>query len=420
MLLIVKFFITKTKSMLQTINKLARRRVLFISFLAIIFLAPAAHGQTPWNLNQLLTAPTFKWLNQDTARVRMLVYTGLPFRNLKSTGIFAYYATPGSLSGNAKLDKNLPLIVLVHGGGGKAFKEWVTLWAKRGYAAIAMDLAGRDGDGNRLPDGGPDQTDVAKYLTIDSAMNTQWVYHAVANVILAHSLALSFKTIDPDKTAITGISWGGFLTCIVAGLDNRFKAAIPVYGCGYLNEPGAYFGKALSKLKGGGREKWMALYDPSNYIAKAKIPFLWVGGADDKFYQVTSVAKTYGLIKKQSAYRFLATMKHGHSEGWAPPEIGKFVDQYLLSGPPLPVINEIKINGTQITAGINPSAGVVSATFTSTSNDLNAVNKQWKITGAMVKGNRISVASPTVGTTLCFFNIKDADGNVISSEYIFP
>ena len=27
--------------------------------------------------------------------------------------------------------------------------------------------------------------------------------------------------------AITGISWGGYLTCIVAGLDDRLKAAVP-------------------------------------------------------------------------------------------------------------------------------------------------------------------------------------------------
>ena len=32
--------------------------------------------------------------------------------------------------------------LLVHGGEGTAFREWAELWAKRGYAAIAMDLAG--------------------------------------------------------------------------------------------------------------------------------------------------------------------------------------------------------------------------------------------------------------------------------------
>jgi dienelactone hydrolase len=38
--------------------------------------------------------------------------------------------------------ESFPGIVLVHGGGGAAFAKWAELWAKRGYAGIAMDLAG--------------------------------------------------------------------------------------------------------------------------------------------------------------------------------------------------------------------------------------------------------------------------------------
>ena len=44
----------------------------------------------------------------------------------------------------------LPAMVLVHGGGGKAFREWAELWAERGYVALAMDLAGHGPDGKRL------------------------------------------------------------------------------------------------------------------------------------------------------------------------------------------------------------------------------------------------------------------------------
>ena len=34
-------------------------------------------------------------------------------------------------------------MVLVHGGGGTAFAEWVKAWTSRGYAAIAMDTCGQ-------------------------------------------------------------------------------------------------------------------------------------------------------------------------------------------------------------------------------------------------------------------------------------
>jgi dienelactone hydrolase len=111
---------------------------------------------------------------------------------------------------------------LVHGGGGTAFREWAELWARRGYAAIAMDLAGsRPVEGanahaaenrTRLPQGGPGQGDEEKFGSIDKPPTEQWPYHAVASVIKAHSLIRSFDHVDREKTAVTGISWGGYLT----------------------------------------------------------------------------------------------------------------------------------------------------------------------------------------------------------------
>ena len=46
--------------------------------------------------------------------------------------------------------------------------------------------------------------------------------------------------VDPDRIGVTGISWGGYLTCIVAGVDPRFRFAAPVYGCGFLGDNSAW------------------------------------------------------------------------------------------------------------------------------------------------------------------------------------
>ena len=92
-----------------------------------------------------------------------------------------------------------------------------------------------------------------KFGAIDQPVTDQWTYHAVADVILAHSLVLSFPEVDPNRTALTGISWGGYLTCIVAGLDDRFKAAVPVYGCGFLDENSVWLGR-FAKMSPANRE----------------------------------------------------------------------------------------------------------------------------------------------------------------------
>ena len=40
--------------------------------------------------------------------------------------------------------------------------------------------------------------------------------------------------VDAGRIGLTGISWGGYMTCVVAGVDPRYRFAVPVYGCGFL------------------------------------------------------------------------------------------------------------------------------------------------------------------------------------------
>ena len=128
---------------------------------------------TPWEIAALKKAPKFEWIRQE-GDVQALLYAGEKYRG-KPTRVFAYYASPRTL-GQAVKGK-VPGIVLVHGGGGTAFANWAQLWAKRGYAAIAMDLAGCGEGRKRLPDGGPGQSHTDKFSTIDEPLENQWSYH---------------------------------------------------------------------------------------------------------------------------------------------------------------------------------------------------------------------------------------------------
>src|SRR5690242_6414454 len=85
---------------------------------------------TPWKLEGLSKPPKFEWIN-ETEPVRSLFYEGEKY-NGKPTRVFAYYASPRTL-GRAMKQNPHPAIVLVHGGGGTAFREWAELWAQNGY-----------------------------------------------------------------------------------------------------------------------------------------------------------------------------------------------------------------------------------------------------------------------------------------------
>ena len=115
--------------------------------LTAVVTAATAQTASPWNLKELSRAPAVEWV-QNGRSIRSLYYAGEPFQG-KPTRVFAYFALPEHSTGP------VPAMVLVHGGGGRAFAEWATLWAQRGYAAIAMDLNGCGPDGQRLSDGGP-------------------------------------------------------------------------------------------------------------------------------------------------------------------------------------------------------------------------------------------------------------------------
>lgn len=377
----------------------------------------------PWNLEALSSPPKFEWVDEKSP-VRSLMYVGEPYGG-KPTRVFAYYASPATLAGTQPAaGAKVPAVVLIHGGGGTAFAEWAELWAKRGYAAIAMDLAGtRPIPGKnphdrknreRLSDGGPGQGDDEKFGSIDKAPGEQWPYHAVANAILAHSLIRSFEGVDVDRTAVTGISWGGYLTCIVAGLDNRFKAAVPVYGCGFLHDNSAWLSR-FKKMSPQQRDRWVELWDPSRYLPAVSMPILFVNGTNDFAYPLDSYMKSYNAVPAPKQLCITVKMPHGHQPGWNAVEVGLFIDQHLRGGQPLPVLEQVKVENDTVSIRWQSEAKITKAQLHYTT-DTTAINKrEWVSVPAKVEGDHASVAAPPAAATVWFLTITDDRGATVSS-----
>jgi len=188
----------------------------------------------PWDLDSLFEVP--QWETTDIAAVagmKSIFYKSIEYKG-KAVDVYAYYSAP---AGEAP-EGGWPALVHVHGGGGTAYPEWVKAWNAHGYACISMDLEGhcpeKDELGNRKPTPNPGPGRVGVFDDWTLPLDEQWYYHAVAQIVKAHSLLRSFPEINPDKIGISGASWGGTLTSTVMGVDTRFCFAIPVYGSGYL------------------------------------------------------------------------------------------------------------------------------------------------------------------------------------------
>jgi len=273
----------------------------------------------PWNMRELGKTPPATWGPRGNF-VQEVYYDGEALGG-KPTRVFAYVGRPNG-SGP------FPGVVLVHGGGGKAFLEWADHWAKRGYVSIAMDTSG-NGPSGRLPEGGPDQDDKTKFRNFTAEETREmWTYHAVAAVIRAHSLLLSMPEVDRKRTAITGISWGGYLTCIVAGLDHRFKAAVPVYGSGFLGENSVWKNSSLARMDPEARALWLKTFDPSNYLMNVRCPILFFNGTHDFAYPLDSYQTSYNLVDPKLRHiSIVMNLPHGHI--WTFPEPEAFIDQIV-------------------------------------------------------------------------------------------
>lgn len=391
----------------------------------------------PWNIAALQqTVPSMRWASQAGA-VHSLYYVGETFQG-RPTEVFAFYASPRTL-GRAEGKTRFPGVVLIHGGGGTAFAEWAWLWAKRGYAAIAMDLGGcqppdpvydpktgvpqtnraaKADSRQRLPNGGPAQGHPEKFDSIGGDTSDDWPFHAAAAVIRAHSLLRSFPEVDADRTAVTGISWGGYTTCLVASLDDRFKAAVPVYGCGFLHEGESVQKPSIDKL-GDRRESWVKTYDPSSLLPRCRVPILFVNGSNDIHYPLDSYQKSFDLVPGAKQMRIQVNMPHGHPSGWAPQEIGWFIDSYCIGGKPLPVAGTPVVDGNTVRLQVKSATAIKEASLHFTTDSGPRSKRKWQSVPATVAEGFVRAPRPPSGANTWFIGLTDERGAMVSSTVQF-
>ena len=382
---------------------------------------PAVPKGPVWDIATLKKVPKAEWGKQD-GLVQEVYYENEPVDG-KPTRVFAYFAKPEG-------DGPFPGVVLVHGGGGQAFREWAELWAKRGYAAIAPDLAGCGPERKRLADGGPNQGNREKFQDFNhDDYRKMWTYHTVAAVLRAHSLLASRDDVDADRIGITGISWGGYLTCIVAGLDDRLKAAVPVYGCGFLGDDKAWM-SIFDAMSPELRKRWLAYFDPSQYLPNVKCPIFFLNGTDDAAFPAEIHRASYDLVPDTKTMRLQVHMPHSHVHGWAPAEIGLFIDSMLKHAPALARLGAIEIKEDGVaSAPCKPGAPVVEATLHYTTQPdgfvpdpggkkpYKQVKRQWKSAKATFDGKTVSAELPKDRPLVFFLGVKDDRGAVTTTQY---
>lgn len=386
------------------------RSLFLLAFSTLVFA-----GELPWRMGELRKTPQ-SWAAQTEEAGVKAVWIAGPLYQGKPTRAFAYYGVP---AGSAKV----PGMVLLHGGGGTAFAEWVRMWNARGFAAIAVDTVGTlpekalesklwDPKRARHEFSGP--AGWGDFTNVDSAVTDQWTYHAVAVSLAAHSFLRAQPGVDAGRIGLTGISWGGYLTSIVTSVDSRFRFGVPIYGCGYLGEDSAWL-KDFEKLGPERAAKWLKLWDPSAYLARAKRPLFWINGTNDFAYVMRSWQKSYRMPRGERLLSLQVRMKHSHPDGARPEEVFAFANERLMGGPRLVQISKQGPGWADYSRGSRP----VKAELCFSRDTGRWQDRKWETVPASIdeKARRVSGVVPD-GASVYYLNLVDTAGLIVSTEHV--
>lgn len=376
-------------------------------------------GAALWKVSDAMwrQPKTYPIPSQDKPGVKAMAVEGEVWQG-RQTRFFAYWGLPAG----ASPERKVPGIVLVHGGSGTAFDDWVRTWTSRGYAAIAMDNCGgfpcrikELGGSLRHAFSGPNGW--GNFHLAGEPLRDQWTYQAVSTVIRSHSFLRTRPEVDPARIGITGISWGGYLTACVAGIDDRFAFAAPVYGCAHLADHSVW-SEEIRKLGERGR-RWDALWDAKNFLPSARIPVLWATGSNDRFFPLDSLQRGCDLLPESPRLVLRVRMPHGHPPAGDPKEIAAFADHFAFGRPALPEIVATR-TGDRLTAKWNAfGRRIAKAELVYTvSSDPNWEKRLYETRDVPFQEDFLVCAIPS-DIIVCWLNLVCEDGLVSSSRIFF-
>jgi dienelactone hydrolase len=367
------------------------------------------------DLGKLTNAPTLRaddfsaaTTNVAAGQMKAVYFDALNYLG-SPTRVYAWLGIPAGASASNKV----PAVVLVHGGGGTAYTTWVQKWMDRGYAAISIAVEGQT-DGTSAPTMNtgwhihnmPGPVRVGIYGDSATTLVDQWMYHAVADTVLANSLLRSLPEVNAIKVGMMGISWGGVIVSTVMGLDNLFAFAVPVYGCGHLYDIPNQYGNALKS-----NPQYITLWDSSLRMSNAAMPALWLSWPNENNFSLDSQAATYLRAPGPRTVSLVPGMNHGHGPGWNRPESYDFADGIVTSGTNWCLQQSLSFSNGTARVVFKSTKPLTSATLTYTTGTGHTGGLTWpetNVTSLMQSpvGTWTVIANVPTNATAWFINVK--------------
>jgi acetyl esterase/lipase len=196
--------------------------------------------------------------------------------------------------------KNLPTVVLVHGGPYGVRDAWgfdplVQFLASRGYAVLQVNYRGSGGYGEAFYDKG--RNEIGGAIEDDIVDMTQWaVQHGVA---------------DPHRLAVMGASYGGYSTLVaLARTPDLFRCGvacmavsdwIDLYAARADSEDQdaiRFWTARIGDIKDEKQRQHLAAVSPVNLAAQMKAPLFIMHGEEDRNVPIGQAKAMAAALKK--------------------------------------------------------------------------------------------------------------------------
>ena len=226
------------------------------------------------------------------------------FSSTDGTTVEAFITTPPDYDST----RRYPTILNIHGGPVGQF-AWgynfsVQYWAANGYVVVEPNPRGSTGFGEEYIR--------AIYLT--------WGITDYDDVIASVDFAIEHGFADPDRLAVTGYSYGGYMTNVVITGTDRFDAAASGAGHSLIE---ANFGHDIYQrwymwelgVPWENREKYDRL-SPFLRVGNVRTPTLFLGGRIDWNVPVLNAELMYQALQVRGIDSQLVVYPDSHHGGW--------------------------------------------------------------------------------------------------------
>lgn len=247
--------------------------------------------------------------------------------------IFCGFARPEDIS------RRVPLMLMLHGGGGHADAGGALFTAKKyGAAALSVDWNGQYVKGPKLVTqwrskhanlgvlvSGTDHDESSP----SGDIHDDPTYHIITAIRRALDFAATQPGIDMKRVVSTGGSAGGYFSMLLAGVDSRVGCVMSGFGAGgwrNSHSPVNWF----QRMPETQRATALDLFDPISYASTTQAAVLMIAASNDYFFWLDAVEENYKSLAGFKRILIQPNSNHGLGCPASLPDVsGEWLKRYF-------------------------------------------------------------------------------------------